>query len=206
MSFLKKHWRFTLPAVVVLCMLIIGVTVLYINSTPPESKTVYVMPERSPDNPPVLNAGGLPATQIVATNRNDETATSRKTTKFNTASGDIKSSDATAVSKTFSVDDHTKSPLSYEEAKAIAKEITAAESRPFDPSNLDGALERFKADQAAMNKAVALHITASPDEIAKALAVLSISQRNEILDLLRLTAADKVSGFVAQMNERGIYF
>lgn len=46
MSFLKEHWRFTVPPVVVLCALL-GVVVLYSPSEPPEPKTVYVMPERS---------------------------------------------------------------------------------------------------------------------------------------------------------------
>ena len=53
MSFLKKHWRFTVPAVIVLCVLLLGVFTLYTNNKPPEPKTVYGMPERSPDNPPV---------------------------------------------------------------------------------------------------------------------------------------------------------
>ncbi len=58
MSFLKKHWRFTVPAVVVLCVLLLGVVALYSTSEPPEPKTVYVMPDSSSDNPPALNTGG----------------------------------------------------------------------------------------------------------------------------------------------------
>ena len=59
MSFLKKHWRFTVPAVIVLCVLLLGVFTLYTNNKPPEPKTVYGMPERSPDNPPSINTGGI---------------------------------------------------------------------------------------------------------------------------------------------------
>ena len=58
MSCLKKHWRFTVPAIVVLSTLLIGVVVLYSTSEPPEPKTVYTMPERSTNNPP-LNKGGV---------------------------------------------------------------------------------------------------------------------------------------------------
>lgn len=58
MSFLKKHWRFTVPAVVVLCVLLLGAVVLYTTSETPEPKRVYAMPERSPDNPPPINTGG----------------------------------------------------------------------------------------------------------------------------------------------------
>lgn len=47
MSFLKKHWRFTVPAAVVLCVLLLGVVLLYSTSEPHEPKTVYVMPERT---------------------------------------------------------------------------------------------------------------------------------------------------------------
>ena len=54
MSVLKKHWRFTVPAVVVLCTLLIGVVVLYSTGEPPEPKTVYVMPERSTGLPSIL--------------------------------------------------------------------------------------------------------------------------------------------------------
>ena len=51
MSFLKNHWQFTVAAVVVLCVLLLGAVALYSASEPPESKTVYEMPERSgPDN------------------------------------------------------------------------------------------------------------------------------------------------------------
>ena len=56
MSFLKKHWRFTVPAIVVLCVLLLGVVALYSTSEPLEPKTVYVTPERSA-NPPPLNTG-----------------------------------------------------------------------------------------------------------------------------------------------------
>ena len=59
MSFLKKHWRFTVPAVVVLCTLLIGLVVMYSTGEPPEPKTVYAMPERTTDNPPPINTGGL---------------------------------------------------------------------------------------------------------------------------------------------------
>ena len=60
MSFLKKHWRFTVPAVVVFCVLLICVVALYSTSKPPEPRTVYVLPERSSsDNPPALNTGGI---------------------------------------------------------------------------------------------------------------------------------------------------
>ena len=54
MSFLKKHWRFTVLAVFVLCVLLLGVVVLYRTGGTPEPKTVYVMPERS-EAPPSLN-------------------------------------------------------------------------------------------------------------------------------------------------------
>ena len=66
MSFLKKHWRFTVPAVVVLCVLLVGVVALYSTSEPPEPKTVYVMPERSStDNSPTVNTGGIATSSLV---------------------------------------------------------------------------------------------------------------------------------------------
>ena len=45
MSFVKKHWRFTVPAVVALCVLLLGVFLLYGTSEPPELTRVYAMPE-----------------------------------------------------------------------------------------------------------------------------------------------------------------
>lgn len=73
MSFLKKHWRVTVPAVVVLSLLLLGVFTLYTTSEPPQPETVYAMPERSADNPPPLNTGGVsipssttPAAQLVS--------------------------------------------------------------------------------------------------------------------------------------------
>ena len=59
MSFWKKHWRLTVPAAVVLCVIMLGVVVLYSTSEPPEAERVYVMPERSTDNPPPPNTGGI---------------------------------------------------------------------------------------------------------------------------------------------------
>ena len=59
MSFLMKHWRFTVPAVVVLCALLLGVIALYSTNTLPEPERVYAMPERSPDNQPTFNTGGI---------------------------------------------------------------------------------------------------------------------------------------------------
>ena len=49
MSFLKRHWRFTVPAVVVLCVLLLGVVVLYSTSEPPEDNVVHVSPEAISD-------------------------------------------------------------------------------------------------------------------------------------------------------------
>ena len=47
MSFLKKHWRFTVPTVIVVCVMLLGVVVLYSTSqTPEEPARVYAMPER----------------------------------------------------------------------------------------------------------------------------------------------------------------
>jgi len=66
MFFLKKHWRFTVPAVVVLCVLLLGGIALYSTSEPPEPKTVYVMPERSStDNSPTVNSGGIATSSLV---------------------------------------------------------------------------------------------------------------------------------------------
>ncbi len=199
MSFLKKHWRLTVLAVVVLCALLV-VVVLYSTSETPEPKRVYTMPERTPHNPSASNTDRLPPTKKVPINKNDET------TESHTVSGDINSSDSEAIAQTSPVDDYTTSPLSYEEAKAIAREITEAETPDVDLSNLDGALERFEAEFALMNEAVASSLTDSPDTTAKALSNLSLSQRNDILDGLRLIAADRVDDFVAQMNKRGIHF
>ncbi len=82
MSFLKKRWRFAAPTVVVLCVLILGVVVLYSPSEPPEPKRVYVMPERSStDNPVSLNTGGVllsastpPAAQLASDYEASQTA------------------------------------------------------------------------------------------------------------------------------------
>ena len=66
MSFLKKHWRFTVPVVVVLCVLLLGAVALYRASEPPEPKTIYAVPERSaPNNSPVLNTGGVATVETV---------------------------------------------------------------------------------------------------------------------------------------------
>ena len=60
MFFLKKHWRFTVPAVVVLCVILLGVVALYSTGEPSDPKTVYAMPERNSDNPLAVNTGGIP--------------------------------------------------------------------------------------------------------------------------------------------------
>lgn len=66
MSFLKKHWRFAVPAVVVLCVLLLGVIALYRTSEPPVPKTVYAMSERSgADAPPPLNTGRIATVETV---------------------------------------------------------------------------------------------------------------------------------------------
>ncbi|MDE0299507.1 MAG: hypothetical protein OXN17_12815 [Candidatus Poribacteria bacterium] len=59
MSFFKQHWQFTVPAIVVVCALLLGVLALYSTSQPKKPKTVYVMPERSADDPPTPNAGSV---------------------------------------------------------------------------------------------------------------------------------------------------
>ncbi|MDE0041890.1 MAG: hypothetical protein OXT74_07635 [Candidatus Poribacteria bacterium] len=70
---MKKDWKFTVPAVMVFCVLLIGVVALYSTSTPPELKTVYAMPERSSlDNPPALNTGGIPPQILMAANETVE--------------------------------------------------------------------------------------------------------------------------------------
>lgn len=58
MSFLKKHWRFTLPITVVVLCLIVGTFTLYGIDKPQEPKIVYAMPERSVEVTPPLNTGG----------------------------------------------------------------------------------------------------------------------------------------------------
>ena len=63
MSFLKKHWRFTVPVVVVLCVLLLGAVALYRASEPSEPKTVYEMPERSGEQPR-LNTSGIPLRSV----------------------------------------------------------------------------------------------------------------------------------------------
>lgn len=65
MSFLKKHWRFTVPAVVVLCVLLLAVVALHSTSEPSEPNTVYAMPERSVDNPLAPNTGGIAALETI---------------------------------------------------------------------------------------------------------------------------------------------
>lgn len=74
MSFLKRNWRLTVPAFVALCALLIGVIVLYSTGEPPEPKTVYVMPERTADNPPPINTGGIvPSTELIGTTESPTT-------------------------------------------------------------------------------------------------------------------------------------
>ena len=53
LSFLKTHWRFTVLAVMVLCVLLRGVVALNNTSEPPEPKAVYALPTCSSDNLPV---------------------------------------------------------------------------------------------------------------------------------------------------------
>ena len=95
MSFLKKHWPFTVPAAVILCMLLVGVVALYSTSEPPELKRVYVMPERS-DNPIVANTGGIPLQ--TSSNVNISTASNTETTSIDesTAISEVLGSDADA--------------------------------------------------------------------------------------------------------------
>lgn len=59
MSFLKKHWRFTMPAVVVLCVLLVGVVVLYSTNESSEPTTVYTMPARGLDNSVGVNTAPI---------------------------------------------------------------------------------------------------------------------------------------------------
>lgn len=58
MSFLKKHWRFAVLPIIALCALL-AVVVLYGTGEKPNPTRVYTMPERSPDNSPPINTGGV---------------------------------------------------------------------------------------------------------------------------------------------------
>ena len=62
MSFLKKYWRFIIPALAVLCVILLSAFILYSNITPSDPKRVYLMPERNLDNPQSLNTGGIAIT------------------------------------------------------------------------------------------------------------------------------------------------
>ena len=70
MSFLKKHWQFTVPVAVVLCVLLVGAIVLHSTSETPEPNRVYVMPERRSDNPPPVNTDGIPSQPLMASKEN----------------------------------------------------------------------------------------------------------------------------------------
>lgn len=72
MSFLKKHWRFTVPAVIVLCVVMIGVVALYGISKPLEPKTVYTMPEPNPARAEILKHAS-PSTQKANVHRKTDT-------------------------------------------------------------------------------------------------------------------------------------
>lgn len=64
MSFLKKHWKFILPAaVVVLCLVVASSLVLYGSNETQEPKTVYAIPTRTPDRLPI-NTGELTTAKI----------------------------------------------------------------------------------------------------------------------------------------------
>ena len=115
MSFLKQHWRFTVPAVVVLCVLLLGVLTLYGTSTPPEPKTVYVMPERNPDNPLPVNTGGIPPHTSIASSTETipGAAPAEKQTQTSDAIDDNLESCCPEISKEI-VDGHSHdSALSY---------------------------------------------------------------------------------------------
>ena len=76
MSFLKKHWRFTVPVVVVLCVLLLGAVALYRASEPPEPRTIYAVLERDgPNNSPALNTGGIET--VPSANTHGETESQR---------------------------------------------------------------------------------------------------------------------------------
>ena len=62
MSILKKRWYFVLAAVVIL-LASIGVYVSITAPQPTEPKVVYMMPERSSDNPKPINSGGIALTE-----------------------------------------------------------------------------------------------------------------------------------------------
>ena len=47
MLFLTKHWRWIVPATLVVLCIIVGTFVVVRNDVPQEPKTVYVMPERT---------------------------------------------------------------------------------------------------------------------------------------------------------------
>jgi hypothetical protein len=59
MSYLKKHWCWMLPVVIVACIIVGAFTVIRANQ-PTEPVVVYRLPERSPKRAAPLNAGGLP--------------------------------------------------------------------------------------------------------------------------------------------------
>ena len=91
MSFLKNHWQFTVAAVVVLCVLLLGAVALYRASEPSEPKTIYGVPERSaPNNSPALNTGGIVTVETVP-NANTRGETEPQETELASDSANLES-------------------------------------------------------------------------------------------------------------------
>ena len=126
MSFLKKHWRFTVPVVVVLCVLLLGAVALYRASEPPEPKTIYGVPERSaPNNSPSLKPGGITTVETVPSantrgeteSRETELASDSENLESRCPEEELLSEPASADDATGNFHIHSPTPEAIEDAR-----------------------------------------------------------------------------------------
>ena len=211
MSFLRKHWRFALPAVIALCLIPLAVLTLYRTNEPPEPKRVYSMPKRS-INPPPVNTGGLPPAKSMTSSY-----------AVTTESGGMNSSTSDSSSDEPAVDYNTTAPpISSHEKTEMVPEVDVRQLQQAEPDEMNETLARLEAEAAALNRMAAQVIEAQLDQTASHLLGLSLKERQDFLATLRqdleksdgqmdsaddvYTIDELVDEFVKNMNARGVYF
>ncbi len=149
MSFLKKHWRFTVPAMIVVCVMSLGVVVLYSTSqTPEEPARVYAMPKPSDKDRHVNGRGVSPQTLTTSNPRTETKAEAAELTPMETSSGANTGDDLEPLEECCDdeelLDNSTKSSLSKQEIEARVKIVKDF----FD--ELDREFKTIEADREAL--------------------------------------------------------
>ena len=213
MLFLTKHWRWIVPATLVVLCIIVGTFVVVRNDVPQEPKTVYVMPERTGNAS--INTGRTASPMVTA--RPDEPT---KANQNNISVDHL----TTSTSGIDSVVSEQSEQLETRSEGEIAPSVSSKDISDIEVSDEELAkqLEHFAQVapeyQQIITEAEEI-IKDIYDTDAKILRPKSFAERREYLVQYRADLAtaseddedlemidDLVSTFISEMNDRGVYF